>query len=346
MHLLPTFRMRSRFTLIEILVAIGIIAILLAMFVPMLYRSLHMARFNRWLVFNRQCANDPNCVINFNFQEGEGDILHNSCLGADVEGYDSKKYNGYLKKDGGGAHNFKWIKSGGRWGRFGYKNALQFNGVDTYITIPSTRGFDFTPEDDFTIMCWIKFDKLDFGDCPFSKSLWGTASDASAQFDMYYNPSVGSWGQGSFDVDVFKTCGSWTDTNINFERAGWVHLALTYNYTGKDASGDATGKMAAYINGSPLGDFIDATNENPLTCTASDWKACTEGGLNVPLIIGAAGCYRKHWDPGTYDPSKQGDLDNELKLKFFFQGKMDEFLVYKRSLSDSEILNHYLMGKE
>ncbi len=343
-------KIRSRgnkgFTLVEILLAVIVVAILMAMMAPFLTRAMHMARYNRWFAFNRQCSNDPACVINFNFQEGAGDIVNNTCSGTDVEGYDARNYNGYLANKNGGKHNFKWVKSGGRWGRFGYKNALQFNGADTYIYVPAIRGFDFTPEDDFTIMCWVKFDKLSLGDCPFSKSLWGTAQDAACQFDMYSNPWVGSYGQGSFDVDVFKTCGTWENTKVDFNKKGWVHLGLRYRCTGRDANGDSTGEITAFINGQPLGPFIDATNENPYTASATDWKACTEAGLKVPLVLGAAGCYRKYWSPGTYDPTKKGILSNEMILLFFFKGKMDEFLLYKKALPDSEIQGHYDMGKE
>ncbi len=338
---------RSCFTLVEILIAIVVVAILMAMSYPALSRAVHRAKFTRWYAFNRQCSNDPACVINFNFQEGSGDILNNTCSGTEVEGYKAENYTGYMMKNGGGKHNLKWIKSGGRWGKFGYKHALQFNGSDTYVKIPSTSGNDFGPENDFTVLCWLKFDKLVFGDCPFSKSLWGTETDAACQYDLYYNPGAGSYDQGSFDVDVFETCGSWDKTKVDFNKQGWVHLALRYRFNGWDAAKEkANGDIDVFINGKVLGPHVDTTAENPNTATATGWKACTEGGLNVPLIIGAAGCYRKHWSSGTYDKTKPGVLSNEMMLLFFFKGKMDEFLVYKKALSDSAIIGHYDMGKE
>lgn len=335
---------RKRFTLVEILIIVVIIMILFAMLQPALKRAIAQAKFTRWFAFNRNCANDPACVVNFNFQEGAGDILNNICAGADVQGYNTKDYCGYLRNTTGGTHNFKWIKSGGRWGRYGYKNALQFNGADTYVLVPTTRGLDFTPEDDFTVLCWVKFDKLSLGDCPFSKSLWGTATDAACQYDLYSNPWAGSFGQGSFDVDVFTTCATWLSTDVDFEEKGWIHLALRYQFTGTDATtGDAEGEISVFVNGQALGDFIDTTEENPGTASATGWKACVD--LHVPLILGGAGCYRKYWSPSTYDPSSH-TLENEWLIKFLFKGKMDEYLVYKRALPDSEIRGHYDMGKE
>jgi hypothetical protein len=101
-----------------------------------------------------------------------------------------------------------------------------------------------------------------------------------------------------------------------------------------------------FVNGEPLGAYISTTNENPNTASATGWKACSGAGMNVPLVLGAAGCYRKYWSPKTYDKTKPGILSNELMLNFFFKGKMDEFLLYKRALPDKEIYGHYDMGKE
>ncbi|OGV37214.1 MAG: hypothetical protein A2X48_12585 [Lentisphaerae bacterium GWF2_49_21] len=329
--------------------AVLLLAILMAIMLPAISRAKDRAKFVRWFAFNRQCANDPANIVNFNFQEGTGNTLNNICAGADVENFKAYEYDGHLMKNNSTSttvNNFQWIKSGGRWAKYGYKYALQFNGVDTYILIPGTQGLDFSPFDDFTVLCWVKFDKLGLGDCPFSKSLWGTETDAACQYDMYSNPYAGTYGQGSFDVDVFTTCGTWLDTHVNFNKANWVQLGLRYKHTGLDASGDPTGQITSFINGQALGDFLNTTSENPSTASATGWKACSGSGLNVPLVLGAAGCYRKYWSPATYDKTKVGVLSNELILKFFFKGRMDEFLLYKRALSDNEIIGHYEMGKE
>ena len=339
-------RVRSGFTFIEITMVVLLLGVLMAIMLPVLGRAKDRAKFIKWYAFNRQCANDPACIVNFNMQEGEGTTLNNICAGADVENFKANEYNGTFMKNNGGKSNIQWIKSGGRWSKYGYKYALQFNGADTYVIIPGTQGLDFTPYDEFTVLMWAKFDKLGLGDCPFSKSLWGTEQDAAVQYDIYSNPFAGSFGQGSFDADVFTTCGTWMNTHVDFNKAGWVHLALRYLYTGRDANGEPTGQISVFINGAALGAFANTTNENPDTASATGWKACTGNGLNVPMVLGAAGCYRKYWSPGTYDKNKAGILSNELMLKFFFKGRMDEFLLYKRALSDREIYNHYDSGRE
>jgi hypothetical protein len=342
-------RGNSRFTLVEMLIILVLFAILAAIFLPFLSRAKDKAKFIRWFAYNRQCANDPACIVNFNFQEGQGNTLTNICAGADVENFKAYEYDGHLMKNNSTSttvNNFQWLPSGGRWSKYGFKKALQFNGVDTYILIPGTQGLDFTPMDEFTILCWVKFDKMGLGDCPFSKSLWGTEADAACQYDIYSNPYAGSFGQGSFDADVFTTCATWLNTHVDFERAGWLHLALRYCYTGLDAAGDPKGQITTFVNGQPLGAYMNTTSENPNTCSATGWKVCAGSGMNVPLVLGAAGCYRKYWSSATYDKTKAGILSNELILKFFFKGKMDEFLLYKRALPDIEIYGHYDMGKE
>jgi prepilin-type N-terminal cleavage/methylation domain-containing protein len=340
---------QKSFTLIEIMMVVVIIGILATLLMPLLSEAKAQAKYARWLAFNRNCSNDPSCVINFNFQgdggafnaSTPGDILVNSSAGTEAEGFSPQFYNGHLMNKNGGDHNFEWVRAG-RYGKF--KWALQFNGSDTYVVVPTTTSVDFTPFDGFTLLCWVKFDKLDFGDCIFSKSLWGTAKDASCQYDMYYNPFVGAFSQGSFDIDAFTTCGTWDDTEVNFEKAGWIHFVLRYEWTHNEADGTPKGEITAFINGKPLGDFKDTTNENPQTTTASGYQACID--MQVPLILGGAGCYTKYWDTGNWDPNDLEGLANNWVIKFNFQGKMDEFLVYKRPLSNSEISAQYDMGTE
>jgi hypothetical protein len=349
------------FTLIEIMMTIIVIGILAALLLPYLKEAKTQAKYIRWLQYNRMCSNDPDCLINFNFQgndqksalsvEPPGDVLTNTCQGTTTDGFNPTMYNGYLcnindinKKRSNFAtdtstNNFEWVRAG-RFGRF--KWALKFNGSDTFVLVPTCKAIDFTPYTGFTILCWVKFDKLGFGDTIFSKSLWGTAKDAAAQYDMYSNPSAGSYGQGSFDVDVFETCGTWMNTQVDFDKAGWVHLALRYKPTGEDASGKPTGEISVFINAQSIGNFVDTTNENPATATATGYQPCIDN--QVPFILGGAGCYRKYWMRSTYDPNDT-TLMNTMCIKFPFQGLVDELLVYKRALKDSEIINHYDMGK-
>ncbi|RMD45421.1 MAG: hypothetical protein D6834_03595 [Aquificota bacterium] len=337
---------KKRFTLIEILMCIILLSLLFSILLPSLREARRKAKFTRWQMCIRNWANDPDCVLNYNFQDGPGsDILRNGADGCDSERYQPKFYNGYLMNDQGVdvPHNFEWVPSGGRWGK--YKKALQFNGSDTYILVPTVPAVDFTPNNGFTIITWLKFDKIDLGDCPFAKSLWGTARDASAQYDLYSNTYAGKYGQGSFDVDAFTICATWSNTEVDFDKAGWVQLVLRYKPLVKDDPLHTPNgfQLMCFVNGEPLSGWQDTTDDNPYTASATDWESTQQH--QVPLFIGCAGGYRKYWARASWDPNDDS-LDNLIKRIFFVQGIMDEFLVFKRALSDGEIVADYEMGKD
>jgi len=98
---------RRFFTVIEFLFSVAIIAVLASILMPNLAESRDRARFARWLQFNKQCSTDPSCVVNFNFQEGDGGVLNNSAKGYEGEGFNAADYNGIIKGD------YQWAQ--GRW---------------------------------------------------------------------------------------------------------------------------------------------------------------------------------------------------------------------------------------
>lgn len=350
------FDWARRFSLIEILMAATLLGLLFTMLLPVLYEAKNKAKFHRWFAFNRMCSNDPDCVVNFNFQQGEGNMLSNSADGCDLEGYSSRYYDGYLYDSSdwnnetidenmildprlteeSSEHNFDWTK-GGRWGR--YKHALQFNGADTVALIPATTGVDFTPADEFTVMTWLKFDTVGSGDTPFSKSLWGTSEDASAQFDLYTTDYSSDDGNCSFDVDCFVNCVGWQTDDVDFNKSGWTHVALRYKYLPETEKCEILG----FVNGEPLGPPSETWAWNPGTCAATDWESASKH--HVPLVLGAAGCYREYWGSGFDD---DGSLLDTLWFEdwLHFAGRMDEFILYKKALSNQEIRGHWEMGRE
>lgn len=301
---------RYHFTVIELLVSISIIAILAALILPGLSESKERARFTRWLQFNKQCCADPACVVNLNFQEGEGEILKNSALGCEAEGFNAEDYNGIIKG------NCEWVN--GRWNKG--KKALQFDGISTYVELLKFKNINFDINDDFTIITWVKFDRLRQFDGVFSKSYW--ASNGYAQYDLYfdgtsYNDHEAS---GQFEVDVCSTCLGFDDVtedggkNITLNKEDWFQLVLRYN------TKDGVHEVSVFVNGLKL----KPRNSNFLSST----KTICDARL-------AIGCIR--WMNGD---NKDG------RLKNFLQGRIDEFLVYKRALTDNEIKGHYEMGAQ
>ncbi len=310
------------FTLIEILLVLFIMGILAGLLYPAFVEARIKAKYTRWFAFNKQCNRDPDCVINFNFQEGSGNILTTSTYGCDKEDYLATDFDGYIYG------NYEWTSSGARFGK--YKKALRFNGVDTFVDvgfrniypddeaiIPTifTSGLDFKQDDKFTLLMWAKFDKFDLGDGLFSKSRWGSSGHSEAQYDLYCDPTAGPSGNGSFEVDLFQECVGWDDTDIDLEKEGWMHLAL--RYSGNTA--DSIGEISVFVNGKPLG-AARATNN----------AYANFGSARSNFMIGAIGL--QTWR----DPDGIG---------YYFQGLIDEFIMYKRALTDGAIEGHYEMGK-
>ncbi|MFA6714162.1 MAG: hypothetical protein WCS27_02240 [Victivallaceae bacterium] len=311
---------RRYFTIIELLLAVVIISILFAMLLPAFSESRRRARFVRWLQFNKQCSTDPACVINLNFQEGEGETLVNSAKGHEAEGFNAAEYNGVVKGD------YEWGQ--GRWWRG--KRALQFDGASTYVEFPEYKYINFDITDDFTIMVWVKFDRLRRWDGVFSKSYWYSPPDGYAQYDLYFDGTAYNDRQasGQFEVDVGSTCIGFDDAseegqkNITLDTENWFQLTLRNKVVGNDR------EVNVFFN-----DFkLKSRGTNFWVSDKTTCAACL-----------ALGCIRwlvKENSGKSWKASKKGRLSN------FFKGKIDEFLIYRRALSDNEIRAHHEMGAE
>ena len=86
---------QKNFSMIEIMMVMVVIAILATLLMPLLSEAKVQAKYARWLAFNRNCSNDPSCIVNFNFQgpggafsaKPPGDTLVNSAAGAEAEDF-------------------------------------------------------------------------------------------------------------------------------------------------------------------------------------------------------------------------------------------------------------------
>lgn len=313
---------RLHFTIVELLLSVVVIAILSSLLLPAFSESRARARFARWLHFNKQCCTDPACVINLNFQEGEGDVLKNSAQGHEVEGFDVADYNGIVKGD------YEWGR--GRWWRG--KKALQFDGASTYVEFPEIKHIDFDYTDDFTLIIWVKFDRLRKWDGVFGKCYMWNAASGYAQYDLYFDGTVYSARQasGQFEVDVGSVCVGFDDVtadgqkNIMLDTVNWFQLTLRNKI----------------VNGKQNVDVF--FNGDKLKSRGTNFVVYEKGKCAARLALGGIRWlvtkYNK--ETKTYEPTKDGRMGN------FFKGKIDEFLVYNRALTDAEIKADYMMGAE
>lgn len=315
---------RYSFTIIELLVSVAIIAILFSLLMPAFSESREKARFVRWLQFNKQCSNDPTCVINLNFQDDIGGVLKNSAQAYPADGFNATDYSGTVKG------NYEW--GSGRWKKG--KQAIQFDGMSTYIEFSGTEYVNFDVADDFTIIVWVKFDipsdKKWSG--IFSKSYVNASSPGYSMSLIGKKPTgnkIANWA----DVDIdsvqarFRNVPKGGNKPILIDDTSWFQLAVR----NKKLNGKQV--ISIFIN-----DVALEPKSSNISVASS--KINTGGKCAARFALGGIRYQKVKKNKKT----KVKELTQDGKMKTFFKGKMDELLVYSRALKDSEIKAHYLMG--
>ena len=332
---------RHNYTILELLFVIGCISILSSMLMPAFNESREKTRFVRWIGFNKQCSDDPSCVINFNFQEGQGSILTNSAAGHENNKFNVKDYYGIVKNGTVTDSNGSWKTMDGKWvnGRWWKgKRALQFNGLNTLVEIPQIEAIDFSEQDDFTIIVWMKFDKFTNWSTPFCKSY---APDF-AQYDLYLDNTAYSTSsaKAQFEVDVCRTCVGYDNILINHETGDTTpNIALDTDHWYMLALRNRAAKTPASVSPDNINDHVVDVlwnGQNMAVGRGTNNVTATGTPCGAKLILGVM-------------RFTTGQNEGEGRLDFMntgFAGKIDEFIIYKRALSDIELRGHYAMGAE
>jgi len=392
-------RLRSGFTMIELVMVMAIMVMLASILLPSLRSARARAKFARWYAYNQHWNRDGDSVVNYNFQDNKKDpfamlplskvnyvtTLRNGAEGCDWnngrQSFNARDYDGKIcsisssmtaaNSDAGipVASGYGGLYQAGRWGK--YKQALYFDGSTVVVASPQTSALqtvntdailnsssqilkadysgnsvvtstdlsgiqqardalDFTANDSFTIIAWIKFQtaptSLQFIYSRAASGLSGVSNPhangfACSQFDLMTD--INGNAKGGFDIDVSTNCISYPNAVVNFKDTSWKQVVLRYEVKGNK------GYISSFYNGEMVAGGTSANyTSGSITVSANPG-----GRGDAPTVIGSEPWYG-YPTPNKYDMSCP------------FIGYMDEFMIVKRALSPSEIKGNYLMGSE
>jgi len=299
---------RKSFTIVEMMVVIAIVGILMGMMLPALGKARTRAKYVRWLAFNAQNNRDPDTIINYNFEAMD--------FQAKIKGtYYPVLYNGAIACNAPGYDPaaYNGILSTTATTAAAKKNPANYpqwvRGGGRWMGMKNTLQFNGT--NNYVDIPGTDSLNFDPSKNDFTVLLWVNFNSTGTR--CLFGKNYTLTGNSQYDLYLSGTYISSRIGNASLQRrvpvisrANWYNIAVV----NKAKTG-----VKMYVNGALM------TGGTAKPALPSSYL------VNANLLLGAS-------HSGATGAGRAN----------FFAGRMDEFVMFGRALSDKEIQGQYKMG--